>query len=221
MSIIDWILVIGIALTIVALLGSAYFLVQILGAQQQIERLKNRRIKNKKKKRVVASKSQQLIKKRKRSLLLCLISLLLTGIFGGTSKYISHYQAMNLTTDDSESVVKGYYLLDDFEEQITIAKEKGDSEEKLQKNIRYLATAMASYGTKTASTTNSKEGQLILNRYYNAIKQIGMNASTQTKNFYGNTQVVDSFIEDIKRIQTYEKAAFSYYKVDESNLSQE
>ncbi|WP_227011205.1 hypothetical protein [Enterococcus wangshanyuanii] len=91
----------------------------------------------------------------------------------------------------------------------------------MQKNIRYLATAMASYGTKTASTINSKEGQLTLNRYYNAIKQVGMNASTQTKNFYGNAQIVDSFLEDIEKVKVYEKAAFTYYKVDETAFSEE
>lgn len=169
----------------------------------------------------MARKRQLLIKKRKKTIRQCLILLLVTGVFGGVAGYLSYYQAMNLTTNDSDSVVKGYYLLRDFEQQLIIAKEKGEEEEKLQKNIRYLATAMASYGTKTASITNSEEGQLTLNRYYNAIKQVGMNASTQTKNFYGNAQVVDSFLADIKKVQTYEKAAFTYYKVDESAFSEE
>ncbi|MGX7201905.1 hypothetical protein BCR22_05010 [Enterococcus plantarum] len=221
MSIVDWIFVTGIALTIVALLGSAYFLVQILRTSQQIRRLPVRRIKNKKKRRFIARKRQKLINKRKRSLRYCLVLLVVTVLFGGASGYLSYYQSMNLTTDDSDSVVKGYYLLRDFEQQITIAKEKGDDEEKMQKNIRYLATAMASYGSKTASTSNSQEGQLTLNRYYNAVKQLGMNASTQTKNFYGNAAVVNDFLEDIKKVQTYEKAAFAYYNVDESAFSQE
>lgn len=221
MSIVDWIFIIGIALTIVGLLGAIYFLIQIVRTRKQIRRLPTRRIKNKKKRRALARKRQELTQKRKKNLWLLLVSLLMAGLFGGSSAYLSYYQAMNLTTNDSDSVVKGYYLLRDFEDQLVIAKEKGDEEEKLQKNIRYLATAMASYGTKKASDVNSEQGQLTLNRYYNAIKQLGMNASTQTKNFYGNPQVVDSFITDIQTAQKYEKDAFAYYKVDESAFSEE
>ena len=221
MSILDWIFVIGIALTIVALLGSVYSFVKVLRLGQQIKRLSAKRIKNKKKRRALVRKRQGLIKNRKRSLRFFVVLLLMSGAFGGASGYLSYYQAMNLTTDDSDSVVKGYYLLRDFEQQLEIAKGKSDNEEKIQKNIRYLATAMASYGTKKASTVNSKEGQLKLNRYYNAIKQVGINASTQTKNFYGNPQVADIFLTDIKQAQTYEKAAFTYYKVDESAFSKE
>ncbi|OTN84013.1 hypothetical protein A5819_003563 [Enterococcus sp. 7E2_DIV0204] len=221
MSIVDWIYIIGIALTIVLFLGFAYFLVQILRIQKQIHRLPSRRIKNKKKRNIIARKRANFMHMRKRSLGYCLSLFLGTGLFCGAIIYFSYYQAMNLTTGDSDSVVKGYYLLRDFEQQVTVAKEKGDDEEKIQKDIRYLATAMASYGTKTASTSNSQEGQLILNRYYNAIKQMGMNASTQTKNFYGNSVISDSFLEDIKKVQSYEKATFVYYKVDESAFSKE
>jgi hypothetical protein len=220
LTIVDWIFVIGIALTIVIFLCSIYFLVRIFQVRKQIRRLPVKRIRNKKKRRAVARKRQQLVKQKNKSLRFFLILFVTAGLFGGATGYLSYYQAMNLTTDDSDSVVKSYYLLRDFEQQITIAKEKGDDEEKLQKNIRYLATAMASYGTKTASTNNSQDGQLALNRYYNAVKQIGMNASTQIKNFYGNTSVVDGFLEDIKKVQVYEKAAFTYYKVDESAFSE-
>lgn len=221
MSIVDWMFVIGISLAIVALLGSGYFVLQALRMHQQLRRLPVRRLKNKKKRRAVARKRHRLTQSRKKSLGFCLVLLLLTGLLGGASFYLADYQAMNLTTDDADSLAKGYYLLSDFEDQLMIAKEKGDEEEKIQKNIRYLATAMASYGTKKASDVNSAEGQLTLNRYYNSIKQLGMNASTQTKNFYGNSQIVDSFLEDIKNTQSYEKAAFVFYKVDEMALAEE
>ncbi|WP_242596200.1 hypothetical protein [Enterococcus plantarum] len=149
-----------------------------------------------------------------------LMSFVTVALAGGMS-YLSYYQSMNLTTGDSDSVVKGYYLLRDFEEQLTIARDKSDDEEKLQKNIRYLATSMASYGTKKASEVNSEEGQITLNRYYNSIKQLGMNASTQTKNLFGNQELVDSFLADIKKVQVYEKETFGYYKVNESAFKEE
>ncbi|MDA9471591.1 hypothetical protein [Enterococcus sp. 5H] len=221
MSILDWIFIIGIALAIVALLGSGYFLVQFFRMRGMLKKVPNKKFKNKKKNKRIAVKKQQLTKKKKKNLRLFFVMLLVTGVLAGGAAYLSYYQSMNLTTDDSDSVVKGYYLLRDFEEQIILARDKGDDEEKLQKNIRYLATAMASYGTKKASDVNSKEGQITLNRYYNAIKQLGMNASTQTKNFFGNQELVDGFLTDIKQAQDYEKAAFDYYKVNESAFKEE
>lgn len=221
MSILDWIFIIGIALAIVALLGSGYFLVQFFRMRGMLKKVPNKKFKNKKKNKRIAVKKQQLTKKKKKNLRLFFVMLLVTGVLAGGAAYLSYYQSMNLTTDDSDSVVKGYYLLRDFEEQIILARDKGDDEEKLQKNIRYLATAMASYGTKKASDVNSQEGQITLNRYYNAIKQLGMNASTQTKNFFGNQELVDGFLTDIKQAQDYEKAAFDYYKVNESAFKEE
>lgn len=221
MSILDWIFIIGIALAIVALLGSGYFLVQFFRMRGMLKKVPNKKFKNKKKNKRIAVKKQQLTKKKKKNLRLFFVMLLVTGVLAGGAAYLSYYQSMNLTTDDSDSVVKGYYLLRDFEEQIILARDKGDDEEKLQKNIRYLATAMASYGTKKASDVNSQEGQITLNRYYNAIKQLGMNASTQTKNFFGNQELVNGFLTDIKQAQDYEKAAFDYYKVNESAFKEE
>lgn len=221
MSILDWIFIIGIALAIVTLLGSGYFLVQFFRMRGMLKKVPNKKFKNKKKNKRIALKKQQLTKKKKKNLRLFFVMLLVTGVLAGGAAYLSYYQSMNLTTDDSDSVVKGYYLLRDFEEQIILARDKGDDEEKLQKNIRYLATAMASYGTKKASDVNSQEGQITLNRYYNAIKQLGMNASTQTKNFFGNQELVDGFLTDVKQAQDYEKAAFDYYKVNESAFKEE
>lgn len=221
MSILEWIFIIGIALAIVALLSSGYFLVQFFRKRGMLKKVPNKKFKNKKKNKQMRLKRQQLTKQKKKSLRLFFILLLVTGVLAGGVSYLSYYQSMNLTTDDSDSVVKGYYLLRDFEEQLVLARDKGDDEEKLQKNIRYLATSMASYGTKKASDVNSKEGQITLNRYYNALKQLGMNASTQTKNFFGNQELVDGFLADIKKAQDYEKAAFDYYKVNESAFKEE
>lgn len=221
MSVLDWIFIIGIALSIVALLGSGYFLVQFFHKRRLLKKLPNKKFKNKKKNRKIARKKQQLMKQKKKSVRLFWLMSFVTVVLAGGFSYLSYYQSMNLTTGDSDSVVKGYYLLRDFEDQLIVARDKSDDEEKLQKNIRYLATSMASYGTKKASDINSEEGQITLNRYYNSIKQLGMNASTQTKNFFGNQALVDSFLADIKKAQDYEKQTFDYYKVNESAFKEE
>ncbi|GGC90822.1 hypothetical protein [Enterococcus wangshanyuanii] len=221
MSILETIFIGGVAAAILALIGSILSLLQYFTQKKKIAKLPKKKFKSKKKNKKIAGQRKLLQKKKKRSLKLMIFLMIVSVAFAGASGYLSYYQSMNLTADDSDSVVKGYYLLRDFEEQLILARDQGDEEEKLQQNIRYLATAMASYGTKKASTVNSQEGQLVLNRYYNATKQLGMNASTQTKNFYNNPTLVEEFLKDIAKAQEYEQAAFAYYKVNEDAFSEE
>lgn len=220
MSILESIFVASLAAAIITFLGIFLFGFLYFIQQKELGKLPNKKLKNKKKNKKAAKQRKELQRKKKKSLIWIMWLVILTVSFSGSSAYISYYQAMNLTTEDSDSVVRGYYLLRDFEEQLILARDQADDEEKLQQNIRYLATAMASYGTKKASTLNSQEGQLILNRYYNATKQLGMNASTQTKNFYGNPDLVEEFLRDIIKAQEHERAAFDYYKVNEAAFSE-
>lgn len=221
MSILEMIFIGGVTAAILSFIGSFLFFIHYVAQRKKLTQLPRKKFKNKKKNKKIAIQRKELQQKKKKSLGWIVLLLVLTVTFSGTSAYISYYQAMNLTSEDSDSVVRGYYLLRDFEEQLIAARDQGDDEEKLQQNIRYLATAMASYGTKKASTINSQEGQLALNRYYNATKQLGMNASTQTKNFYGNPSLVEEFLQDIAKAQEYERAAFDYYKVNEDAFSEE
>lgn len=221
MSVLEIMFIVFLAIAILSALGFILFLVLYIFQNQKIKKLPTKRFKNKKRNKQIARKRNQIIKQKRRAKIAVFVTLFCSVVFAGGSAYVSYYQAMNLTNNDSNAVVKGYYLLRDFEEQLILAKEKDEKDEKLQQNIRYLSTAMASYGIEKANTLNSKEGQLVLNRYYIAIKQLGMNASTQTKKFYGNPALVDEFLTDVKKAETYEKAAFDYFKVDATAFSEE
>lgn len=221
MTILDQLFIGGAAVTIVLILLAIYFLIQFIRTRSKLSKLPKKRLKNKKKNKRVVKQRIQLNKTKKKQLTSMIVSLVLAGLLSGGVGYLSYYQSMNLSSDDSDTIVKSYYLIEDFAKELEIAKNKEEDEEKVRQNIRYLATSMASQGNKKASDVNTEEGQMILNRYYNAVKQLGMNTSTQTYNFYGNPQLVDSFLEDIKKIEVYEKEAFTYYKVDESALSKE
>lgn len=221
MTILDQLFIGGISVAIVLFFLACYFLFQSIRTQKKLTKLPRRKSKNKKKNKHIAQKRLSLKKGRKRSLISFSLSLISAILLLSGACYLSYYQAMNLTSDDSDTLVKCYYLIRDFEKELITAKAGEEDELKIQQNIRYLATSMTSQGTKKSSKINTEEGQLTLNRYYNAVKQLGMNASTQTNNFYGNAQLVDAFLDDIKKSETYEKAAFNYYKVDESALSKE
>lgn len=221
MSILEIVFIGGVVTSILFLIGVVLFLFRYFIQRKKLNALPKKKFKNKQKNRRIFKQRKEFQQMKKKSLVLVFIFIFLTITSASLSAYISYYQAMNLTTEDSDSVVRGYYLLRDFEDQLILTRDQSDDEEKLQQNIRYLATAMASYGTKKASNLNSQEGQLVLNRYYNATKQLGMNVSTQTKNFYGNANLVEEFLRDIDQVKEYEQAAFDYYKVNEAGFSEE
>ncbi|MBP1040041.1 hypothetical protein I6N95_03345 [Vagococcus sp. BWB3-3] len=220
MTIFEWALIGTIAGGIFSLIVALYSLVGFGIKKRQLSNLSIKQTKSKRKRKAL-ERAQLSLKKGKKSKLIafsCFFLLAIALISGGA--YISYYQSMNLSKNDAESVSKSYFLLRDFESQLVLAKDQGDEEEKLKKNIRYLATGMASYGVQKASPLNTKEGQTTLNRYYTSLSQLGMNASTQINKFYGNEALVDDFLADIKRAKTYEKGAFQYYKVNEALLEE-
>lgn len=216
MSVLEGLFIGGVVLAILSLLGTGYFFWRYIDSGRKINELPTKKFKKKRKNKKIAFRRKQLLSRKSNSLRLFIIAVLCVGTFSGGAAYTSHYQSTNLTAADSDSLVKGYYLLRDFNDQLLAAEVQEEEAMKLQQNIRYLATAMASYGSKKASDINSQEGQMTLNRYYNALKQLGMNASTQTNNFYGNSELVAEFLADIVKTQEYEKIAFEYYRVSDA-----
>lgn len=214
----EWIYIIALSLGILFVIGVCYFLFRFIFLGKKLKQLSKKRVKNKKQKREKKEEKKALTKKKHSILILFIVSLVSSILFFSGSAYIKYYQSMNLTQEDSKSIVTSYYLIRDFEDQLKLLRDKKDDQVKLEQNIRQLSTSMASYGTKKASTVNSVDGQLILNRYYNSVKQLGMNASTQTKNFYGNSELVNDFLKDIQGAKDYEGDVFRYYKVDKSVL---
>lgn len=221
MSVVEIIYISGVVATILSFLGAGYNGAQYIRYKKQFYFWANKRSKKKKRKKQIARKRNFFSLGKKQKIKRTIIFLILGLALAAGSGYASYYQSMNLTADDSDAVVKGYYLLRDFETQVKSAKEQSIEEEKIQENIRYLATSLASYGTKKASDLNSKKGQLTLNRYYNTLKELGMNASTRTNNFFGNEQLAEEFLSDIVKVKGYEKNAFDYYKVNTDNFSEE
>lgn len=214
----EWIYIGTLSIGSLSVIGLCYFIFRLISLRKNLKTLDKSKPKGKKAKRNKKRQKIALSRKKQSILILFIVSLLSSLIFFGSSAYIRYYQAMNLTPEDSKSIVTSYYLIRDFEDQLNLLKDKKDDQTKLEQNIRQLSTSMASYGTKKANTLNSVDGQLVLNRYYNSVKQLGMNASTQTKNFYGNSELVNQFLKDIQGAKDYEGDVFKYYKVDKAVL---
>lgn len=221
MSILEWIVMIGAAAFIIALVFTFFFFLQFLRYGKKLKQQPQRAPKNKKRRRRWSSIRNKLVRQKKKSLTRMLVFIVMSIGIGGGTFYASFYQSINLTSDDADAIVRSYYLLRDFQQELENAANQTEDETSSVQNIRYLATSLSSYNTSRASNLNTVEGQSALNRYFNALSELGVNAARESQNFYGNTELVADFQTDIERTIGYEEVAFDYYKVNQSALEAE
>ena len=213
MSILEWTYLGLFISSLIFLLTSITLLVIYIYNQRKIKKMRRK----KKYKRKIPS----LKKQRKKTLVFLIICLFLSVITGAGAAYTSYYQSVNLTEKDSQSVVDGYYYLADFKKQLVLIQNGKAEEKAVTENIQNLSSYMAAYSGKRASDLNTGEGQVVLNRYYNALKELGINASRQSQEFIGDSDLVEEFLSDVEKAERYQLEAFKYYKVDESALKKE
>ncbi|WP_265459742.1 hypothetical protein [Enterococcus sp. HY326] len=218
MTILEWIVMIGAAGCILFTVFTLLFFFQFLLNRSKLKKIPERAPKNKKKRRRWERIIVSLKELKKKSLVRMVIFLILSMGAGGATFYASFYQSINLTSDDADAIVRSYYLLRDFQQELDKAANQTEDETSSLQNIRYLATSLSSYNTNKASQLNTTEGQSALNRYFNALSKLGVNATRESQNFYGNTELVAQFQEDVERTIGYEMKAFDYYKVNQSAL---
>lgn len=216
------IVLIGLVVVSIVLIFFSFFLVlRDFQTNKEIQTLKIQKSKSRQKRK----KSRQIVKELEKSASsrvkkIIFLFVLSIGLAIG-SYFLKSYMATSMTAEDNDTLVKAYYLVRNFEDQIGLAATESDEQDKVARNINYLATTMASYGIYQANYLNSEEGQLVVNKYYNAIMELGVNNTTISGNFYGNEALATETQEDIERIKTYEKKVFAYYKIDESLLKQQ
>lgn len=218
MTTLDWFFLIGLVLAVLAILFFILFLVLTVRTGMKVRILNKKRPKNKKKRNSLRIAKKRLIKQKKTQRASAIAALFIGILLGAGAFYAAYYQAMNLTTEDSDSIAKGYYLLSDFAEELTKASNASQNQEKTETNLRYLGNSIASYGSKKASIVNTHEGQLTLNRYYNAMKELGTNLMKNYVKVYGNPDLAEEYQGDIKKVKKYEQKVFKMYNVNEAAL---
>lgn len=211
-------LLLGLMVVSIVFLFISFFLLLLnICTVKKIKSIASQRIDSRRKKKKNNQKIRQL-ENEKRSRLNKMIPLFILSLFLVISSvYMKVYISRSISSDDKTTFVNAHNLVRNFEEQIDIAATVSE-EEKIVRNINYLATAMASYGIYKANYLNSEEGQLILNRYYDAVKELGVNNTTRAGDFYGNPTLVEETKADIERIKVNEKKVLEFYKIDESVL---
>lgn len=196
-------------LTGITLLGCGYY-------YRQKSRLlvSGKRIKNKRKKRQLEA-----YRFYSQKILLCgSISLFICLLCGGVSGYVMYDQQMTMSKEDQKALVEGYYLTADFEKELQTILEKDIDEAKSIQNIQSLGSLMASYSSKKANHLTQQKGQQKINKYYQTIKELGINATTQSQEMVTNKDILDNYLVDVKKIEGIQKDIFKFYKVDETEL---
>lgn len=203
---------------LVLLLTAVTLLILFIVRRTQIKKIKRLKTKSKSKRREQKKELRLLAKSSKKSLISFIIVLFLSICLGSVSAYVAYYQSINLGDKDKELVVKAYYLLTDLDKQLESISKGDVDQKKAAQNIQNLGGSMASYSGIVASDLNKEEGQIKINRYYNIVKEIGINSSGQSQDFFENKELVTEFRNDVKKAQGYQKEVFKFYKVDENSL---
>lgn len=157
---------------------------------------------------------QQLRHRMKKCIKKTGIFLMFTLISGSGAGYIAYYQATNLSDTDSTNLSEGYFYLSDLKKELEMIQEGKEDEVKSQSTINHITTAMSSYSIKKASTLNTVEGQRILNRYYQAMAELGLNISRESRTLSSDPEAITESLEDIEKLQTNQEKVLEFYQVD-------
>lgn len=148
-----------------------------------------------------------------------MIFFLFCGLLVGGAAFSRYHQATNLGDRDSDGIVEGYYLLNTTFEQLN-ALEKTVNIEKSRKNLRELSAKLSGFGARYADPRLTIEGQRLLNKYYNQMKELGLNLNNQSIESLQEKTTLDNYLQDVEKVKMNQEKAFTYFKVNESALKQ-
>lgn len=183
---------------------------------QQLVKVRTKNAKKRKKIKRMLNKAEI---KRKKQGWMFVICVILTCVLSGTAFYARYYQATNLGDRDSEGIVQGYYLLNETSNQINTLSESNNSE-KSGNNLRELAAKLSSFGMRGADGRLTEEGQRLLTRYYNQVKELGLNLNNQSVEILSNVETRDTYLNDLQKAQNTQGKIITYFKINEDALKQ-
>lgn len=218
MTILDWVVMILMGLTLILVLLTFFSLITTIEKNNDLQHLKQKKLKSRKRhslnKRVTQKEGERT------KLVIRSITFLIAGIFTMTgSLYVYYYQSTRLNQTDQTSIALGYYYLNMLEQELSIVEQTGERATTAI-NLDTLGTRLSAFALIVADSHLDSEAQIALNQYYNHIKELGLNLSGQPQQFYANPQSLAAVTSDLKKVRQIEKAMLLTFKVDESNFSE-
>ncbi len=215
----EMILIAGIAITILLCMLICVFLVEFILTKKEITSLENNKPNDRKKRRGWRRELRILENKKHNKLKYMLFSLLGALLIGGASGYAKYYQSTTISDVDTDNIVYSYYLLDQMEQEIKDIDNKSD--QKSFANIHTLAVSISSFSSKKGSDRSVEEAQLLLNKYYAQVGQLGVNLSSENVNeLKKDKEKQTGYLDDITRVRGTQKKVLAYYKIDEASLKE-
>ncbi|EOH94989.1 hypothetical protein UAW_02068 [Enterococcus haemoperoxidus ATCC BAA-382] len=219
MSLLDWVFIGTLSSAILFALFSLLSVIFLFSTRNQVRQLARIRTKNARKRKKIKRVLKKTEAKRKKQGWNLVVFIMLACIMSGTAFYARYYQATNLGERDSEGIVQGYYLLNETKNQINILNESSNPE-KAENNLRELAAKLSSFGMRGADGRLTAEGQRLLTRYYNQVKELGLNLNNQSVEMVENTQTRETYINDLQKAQKIQSKIITYFKINENALKQ-
>lgn len=218
MTIFDWLFVGLLSLAIVGGVLALWMIFLWVKDKQKYNRIFARRPRNKRKRKrwVRALKRTEYQKNRHGKLFVGL--LVMTIVSSGVAVYGRYYQATNLGEADAANIANGYRLVYQVETQVT--NEEAPQEE-IQQEIYQLSKRLSSYGNRRASSALTQDGQLLLNRYYNQLSQLGTNLNRDLAQIGSDSGTKEMYLADIDKITTQQEQVFTLYSIDEVSLQEQ
>jgi hypothetical protein len=218
MSVLDWSFV---SLISVALLFMFFSLVLLFSSIRNTKKLKfykkRRPPKNKKKRKRFIRAKRSLEQSMKKQLTWGIILFIFAGAALGGASYSRYYQQNHLQGKDSEAIVQGYYALQETAKQLENIKQN-DNPQKSLKNLRQMAAKMTTYGYTKASSTLKEDGQVLLNRYFTRLKELGTNLYSQKIESLQDEETYTNYMNDIKKSQETQAEVFKRFNINEDAL---
>lgn len=218
-EILDWIFTVLVSFFILGLIFSVIYLFSLLKTQKRLKKLKKNKPKNKKKRKKWVRQRKKGERQRKKQLRLVLFFIIGSLICGATAAYSRYYQATNLGEKDSDAIIQGYHLINGIQKQLDQIDDK-KYEVKIQKNLYDLSARLSSYGARNADRRLSPEGQLLLNRFYANMKELGLNINNQSVDSLRNKKIMDGYDSDLTKAKQNQEKVFTYFHIDERALTE-
>ncbi|MBP1048110.1 hypothetical protein I6N96_17595 [Enterococcus sp. BWM-S5] len=220
MTTLDLIAVIALASAILFLLFTVLLIVLRVRLGRQLTKLKRVRTKNKKKRKRLV-RQRRAVEKKRRKYMISALALFILGSAGvGISAYTIYYQSTNLNQKEQEQIVKGYYYLNDIEDQLMLA-ESGTGGEELSSDLTTLASRIGAFAVVRADYRLGSDYQQLLNRYYSSLKDLGINLASRNLTFYDNVEELADFKEDVAKVRSNQKEVFKAFSVNEDSLKEQ
>ncbi|MGX7265615.1 hypothetical protein [Enterococcus crotali] len=217
MSMLDWSFVTLLSSALLFFLFALFSVVLSIMTRRKLRPLKRRPPKNKRKRKQFMMKRRKFEKQVKRQQNTGIFLIVLMLLSTGGAVYTRNYQMNNLNANDSESIVQSYYLLDEVELQLNNIKNDKNPQKSI-KNLRELSLSLSSYGARRAYQGLTEEGQMLLNRHFVLLKELGTNLSSQTVDTLGNKDTMAGYQKDVNKVKDSQKKVFKRFKVNEAAL---